>query len=142
MAPGLQRQTAAALAAVGGGGADEVLQHFRPLRPCERLGGDGDKLVDRRMLLKLLVANPPHVGEPAVPQLQPAVGGEHADRLEKIVERRRLDAAQRVARTGVVELLGPVLEDDEKPASRAEGEPSELQALIRNTYAVSCLKKK
>src|SRR3546814_15572733 len=69
MPPVLQRQTAAALAAVGGGGADEVLQHFRPLRPCERLGGDGDKLVDRRMLLKLLVANPPHVGEPAVPQI-------------------------------------------------------------------------
>src|SRR3546814_15621079 len=44
MPPVLQRQTAAALAAVGGGGADEVLQHFRPLRPCERLGGDGDKI--------------------------------------------------------------------------------------------------
>src|SRR3546814_11301714 len=68
------------------------------------------------MLLKLLVANPPHVGEPAVPQLQPAVGGEHADRLEQIVERRRLDAEQRVARTGEAELLGPVLEDDEQPA--------------------------
>src|SRR3546814_5196142 len=118
-----------------------------------------------------------------------------SDRLEQIVERRRLDAEQRVARAGEAELLGPVLEDDEQPAIgmrlgenaqmgtfgkrpclldrlRSSGEPlpplvapaqeiallgdapllahplrseehtSELQSLMRISYAVFCLKKK
>src|SRR3546814_9569089 len=55
MPPVLQRQTAAALAAVGGGGADEVLQHFRPLRPCERLGGDGDRSEEHTSELQSLM---------------------------------------------------------------------------------------
>ena len=58
----------------------------------------------------------PILEEPAVPQIQPAVAGEHADRLEQIVERRGADAQQGVARRRQPQLLGAVLEEQPKAA--------------------------
>ena len=58
----------------------------------------------------------PILEEAAVPQVEPAVAGEHADRFEQIVERRRADAQQGVARRGEAQLLGPVLEEQPQAA--------------------------
>ncbi len=52
-------------------------------------------------------------------RLQPAVRGEHADRLEQIVEGRGADPQQGVARRGELDLLGPVLEDESAGRRRA-----------------------
>src|SRR3546814_9288610 len=54
--------------------------------------------------------------ETVVPELEPAIGGEHPERLEQIVEGRGADAQQRVARARKLHLLGAILEHQQQPA--------------------------
>ena len=72
--------------------------------------------IDPRMAAEERLVEAPQRAEPVVPQLQPAVGGEHPQRLEQIVERRGAHAQQRVARAGELDLLGAILEDQQQPA--------------------------
>ena len=64
------------------------------------------QFVDPRMLAEPLLVELPHLAEAAVPQVQPPVAGEHADRLEQIVERRRPHSQQRIAGRRQADLLG------------------------------------
>src|SRR3546814_10454074 len=83
-----------------------------------------------------------HIGPPfeqrlvrvgaAHPEAEPAVSGEQvADRLEDIDTRRRLGFA-----------IGLCLFDQRTDLGRSEEHTSELQSLMRISYAVFCLKKK
>src|SRR3546814_4765367 len=64
------------------------------------------------------------------------------DRVDMLLER----AKQRVARFRAGEMRGPELRDWVRPtdlsATRSEEHTSELQSLMRISYAVFCLKKK
>ena len=85
--------------------------------------------IDPRMGGELLLLEPPELAEAVVPQVQPAVGREHAERLEQIVERRGADAQQRVARRGELELLGAVLEDQQQAAvGQRLGDDAQMRA--------------
>src|SRR3546814_2203091 len=103
-----------------------------------------------------IVLEPPDFAETVVPELEPAIGGEHPERLEQIVEGRGADAQQRVARARKLHLLGAILEHQQQPAigqrlrehpqmraarQRSEKHTSELQSLMRNSSAVFCLNK-
>ena len=72
--------------------------------------------VDARMAGELLLLEAPQLAEAVVPQVEPPVRGEHADRLEQIVEGGGAHAQQGVAGRGELDLLGPVLEDDQQAA--------------------------
>ena len=79
-------------------------------------GEQGRQRVDPGMAGELLLLEAPQLLEAVVPQIEPAVRGEHADRLEQIVEGRGAHPQQGVARRGELDLLGPVLEDGEQAA--------------------------
>jgi len=63
-----------------------------------------------------LLVEVPHLAEAAIPQVQAPVGGEHADRLEQIVEGRGAHPEQGVARRRQADLLGAILEDHSQAA--------------------------
>ncbi len=72
--------------------------------------------VDPGMRSELLLLEPPQFPKAVVPQVEPAVRREHADRLEQIVERRAAHPQQRVAGRSELDLLGAVLEDEQQAA--------------------------
>ena len=116
MAPIGKGDATAALFALHRGGADQLADQAGARRIAELGAGALRQIVDARMRGKECVVEPPHLGEARVPQLQPAVRGKDAQRLEQIVERRGADAQQRVARTGELDLLGAVLEHQQQAA--------------------------
>src|SRR3546814_10077791 len=111
---------------------------FADQRRARRIGkarrGHLGERIDARMRRQEIVLEPPDFAETVVPELEPAIGGEHPERLEQIVEGRGAYAQQRVARARKLHLLGAIL--------RSEEHTSELQSLMRISYAVFCLKKK
>ena len=72
--------------------------------------------IDMRMPGEKLFLESPNGAELVVPDQQSPVRPEHANRFVQIVERRGAGTQQRVARGGKLDLLGPVLEDQQQPA--------------------------
>ena len=111
-----QRHAAVALLAIPGGRPDQLADQGSAVgRP--QLGRDlvGD-CVDPRMTVEELFLEIPQGAETMIPQLQPAVGGEHAQRLEQIVKGGRSHAKQRVARRGELHFFRAILENQQEPA--------------------------
>ena len=78
------------------------------------------------------LASAPDRAEAAVPHLQPAVGREHADRFEQIVEGRGAHAQQRVARARQLDLLGAILEDQQQSAiGKRLGIDAQMRAVLQ-----------
>ena len=76
----------------------------------------GHQLVDARMLREPFLVELPIFEETPVPQVEPPVACEDADRFEQIVEGRGAHPQQGVARRREAQLLGPVLEEQAQPA--------------------------
>src|SRR3546814_5365256 len=74
-----------------------------------------------------------------VPEMVIEVGLRHADQLGDVPHRHGLIAALREQAGGCVEQLGSHIGHQK---SRSEEHTSELQSLMRISYAVFCLKKK
>src|SRR3546814_2418329 len=99
-----------------------------------------DLLVQYRRRSSCVAKRQHHIG--------PVPRGDRIMNLEKFTDRAKgfLQAAQTVAirmnhqRIGPEHLLKALLEDDQ--GMRSEEHTSELQSLMRNSYAVFCLKKK
>ena len=90
-----------------------------------------------------LLVELPILEEAAVPQVQPAVAGEHADRLEQIVERRGADAKQGVARRGQPQLLGAVLEEQPQAAvGQRLGDDPEMVAVGQHPFFLDRLRRR
>jgi hypothetical protein len=53
---------------------------------------------------------PPHAGKDRIIEAQPPVAAEHGDRFGQVVQRRALDADQRVVAALEIEPFGDVLE--------------------------------
>ncbi len=68
------------------------------------------------MYRKPFLVEIPHLTEAAVPQIEPTVGSEYADRLEQIVECRGSHSQQGVARRSKADLLRPIFEDQAETA--------------------------
>ena len=107
----------------GGGRVDQLARHRR------------DQLVDPRMLGEPFLVDVPHLAEAAVPQIEPAVAGEDADRLEQIVEGRGADPQQGVAGRGQADLLGAVLEEQAQAAiGQRLGDDAQMVAVGQHPF--------
>ena len=111
-----------------------LADHFADLRGRRRVDELArhrrHQLVDARMGRQPLLVELPIVDEAAVPDVEPAVAGEDADRFEQIVERRGPDPQQRVARRGQPQLLGAVLQEQPQAAvgKRLRDDPQMIAA--------------
>ena len=94
----------------------EIADKCRARRHREASGCRLGKRVDARMRCEQRLVESPDVAKPVVPQIEPTVGREHADGFEQIVEGRRADTKQGIARCRQLELLGPVLENHQQSA--------------------------
>ena len=107
---------APALSPPRGRRADEFADRRGKRRVGQLLGQRGDEVVDPGMFAKPGLVELPQRAEAAVPQVKAAITGEHADRLEQIVEGRRTNAEQRVAGRGEADLFGAIFEDQAQSA--------------------------
>ena len=129
--PSVQRDPAGPLLALDGGAADQLADQAGMARVLELRGRYAAVSASiARMAGELLLLELPQLAEAVVPEVEPAVRGEHADRLEQIVEGGGAHPKQGVAGRGELELLGPVLEDEQQAAvgQRLGDDPQMLAA--------------
>src|SRR3546814_5167250 len=99
------------------------------MEPCR----DGGNDARRRFAVVKTVAEAPD-------SLRPHFVRKPRQPVERVVAVIR---RQRLARRGIeARLLEMEIGDDQRPVSRSEEHTSELQSLMRISYAVFCLKKK
>ncbi len=101
-----------------GGLADHFADLGRGRRVDELARHRRNQLVDPGMLGQPLLVELPVIAEAPVPQVEAPVAGKDADRFVEVVEGRRADAEQGVARRREAQLLRAVLEDQPQPAVR------------------------
>ncbi|MCY1170224.1 hypothetical protein D9M73_102870 [compost metagenome] len=106
----------AALLPLDGRGADEVRDQRRPGRVGELPRCGLGEHIDARMRREEFLLESPYQPEFVVPQLQPPIGGKHAQCLIEILEGRGAHAQQGVAGAGQLYLLGPIFENQQKAA--------------------------
>ena len=116
LAPVLHRDPARALLALDRGAAHQLADQTGMAGALELRRQQRGQRIDPGMGGKLLLLQAPQLAEAVVPEVEPPVRGEDADRLEQIVEGGGAHAQQRVAGRGELDLLGPVLEDDQQAA--------------------------
>ncbi len=116
LAPVEQRDPARALLALDGGAADQLADQAGMAGPLELRRQQGRQGVDPGVGGEMFFVQSPQLLEAVVPEVEAAVRREHADRLEQIVEGGGAHAQQGVAGRGELDLLGPVLEDDQQAA--------------------------
>ncbi len=101
---------------LGGRETDELADQARARWIGKARRDHRHQRIDTRVARQLLLLQIPDLAEAVVPEVQAAVGGEHAHRLVEIVESGRPHAQQRVRLGAEADLLGPVLEDHQHTA--------------------------